>query len=463
MIGSLPLDAPELEGALSPALAAIEARLLEVVSNADETINPPTSHLAEAGGKRLRPILTLLTAQLGDPALAAGEQVRDAGVAVELTHIATLYHDDVMDDAPLRRGAPSAQTVWGNSAAILTGDVLVARASQLVAALGPEAVLAHAKTFERLCMGQLHETLPRPAGTDPVAHYIQVLADKTGSLIAVSARYGAMLTGAGRATERIVEAFGERIGVAFQLADDCLDLVGDPAALGKTPGTDLREGVDTMPVLLLRQALAAGELDAAGQAILSRLSTGDLGDDEVLADVVDRLRSHPVLARTQQMAMDWAREAVAVLDGLEEAVVAGARERLEAGCAAAAGAGTGSRAGSEARAGAGSGVEAGAGAGVGTGAGAGVGTGAEAGVGTGVGTGAGASVGIAGASAGAGTGSGVGTGAEAGVGTGAEAGVGTGAGSGAECEAALAETRRRVRLVRVGMEQFARLLVDRAA
>ena len=426
MIGSLPLDAPELEGALSPALAAIEARLLEVVSNADETINPPTSHLAEAGGKRLRPILTLLTAQLGDPALAAGEQVRDAGVAVELTHIATLYHDDVMDDAPLRRGAPSAQTVWGNSAAILTGDVLVARASQLVAALGPEAVLAHAKTFERLCMGQLHETLPRPAGTDPVAHYIQVLADKTGSLIAVSARYGAMLTGAGRATERIVEAFGERIGVAFQLADDCLDLVGDPAALGKTPGTDLREGVDTMPVLLLRQALAAGELDAAGQAILSRLSTGDLGDDEVLADVVDRLRSHPVLARTQQMAMDWAREAVAVLDGLEEAVVAGARERLEAGCAAA-GAGTGSRAGSEARAGAGSGVEAGAGA----------------------------SVGIAGASAGAGTGSG--------VGTGAEAGVGTGAGSGAECEAALAETRRRVRLVRVGMEQFARLLVDRAA
>ena len=260
-----------------------------------------------------------------------------------------------------------------------------------------------------------------------MAHYIQVLADKTGSLIAVSARYGAMLTGAGRATERIVEAFGERIGVAFQLADDCLALVGDPAALGKTPGTDLREGVDTMPVLLLRQALAAGELDAAGQAILSRLSTGDLGDDEVLADVVDRLRSHPVLARTQQMAMDWAREAVAVLDGLEEAVVAGARERLEAGCAAAAGAGTGSRAGSEARAGAGSGV----------------------------GTGAGASVGIAGASAGAGTGSG--------VGTGAEAGVGTGAGSGAECEAALAETRRRVRLVRVGMEQFARLLVDRAA
>lgn len=330
MIGSLPLSTPPLESSLSGALEAIEARLLDVVTRADETINPPTSHLAKAGGKRLRPVLALLTAQLGDPALATGEEVRDAGVAVELTHIATLYHDDVMDEAPLRRGAPSAHAVWGNSAAILTGDVLVARASQLVAALGPEAVLAHARTFERLCMGQLHETLPRPAGTDPVEHYIQVLADKTGSLIAVSARYGAMLTGAGRQTERIVEAFGERIGVAFQLADDVIDLAGESATTGKTPGTDLREGVDTMPVLLLRQALAAGELDAAGQSILSSLSTADLGDDAALAQVVAQLREHPVLARTREMAMDWARQAMEALDGLEEAVLQGSRERLGA-------------------------------------------------------------------------------------------------------------------------------------
>ena len=153
----------------------------------DDRLRASMAYSLMAGGKRLRPTLTLLTAQLGDPVLAAGEQVRDAGVAVELTHIATLYHDDVMDEAPLRRGAPSAQTVWGNSAAILTGDVLVARASQLMAALGPEAVMAHAKTFQRLCMGQLHETLQRPAGTDPVDHYIQVQEDKNGHLIAVFA------------------------------------------------------------------------------------------------------------------------------------------------------------------------------------------------------------------------------------------------------------------------------------
>ena len=328
MSTQLSLNAPLLDDRISPALAAVETRLLEVVSSADETINPPTSHLAAAGGKRLRPVLALLTAQLGDPQLAVGEQVRDAGVAVELTHIATLYHDDVMDDAPLRRGAPSAQMVWGNSAAILTGDVLVARASQLVAALGPEAVLAHARTFERLCMGQLHETLPRPADSDPVEHYIQVLADKTGSLIAVSARYGAMLTGAGQRTAQIVEDFGEKIGVAFQLADDVIDLTSDSATTGKTPGTDLREGVDTMPVLLLRQGLAAGELDGAGQSILSRLSSADLSDDVVLAELVASLREHPVLERTRQMAHQWAREAVEGLAGLEEAALAGARERL---------------------------------------------------------------------------------------------------------------------------------------
>ncbi|GGO95969.1 polyprenyl synthetase family protein [Actinomyces gaoshouyii] len=331
MTTPLPLSAPELEGRMAPALDAVEERLMAIVSNADETINPPTSHLARAGGKRLRPTLVLLTAQLGDPERATGEAVRDASVAVELTHIATLYHDDVMDDAPLRRGAPSAQTVWGNSAAILAGDILVARSSQLIAALGPEATLAHARTFERLCTGQLHETLGRPAGTDPVDHYIQVLADKTGSLIAVSARYGAMLTGAGAEVEAIVEEFGERIGIAFQLADDVIDLASDSETTGKTPGTDLLEGVDTMPVLLLRTALAAGELDAAGQSILSDLSSADLRDRAVLAGVVARLRAHPVLQRTRRMATSWADDAIAGLEGLEEAVLTATRERLASG------------------------------------------------------------------------------------------------------------------------------------
>lgn len=149
----------------------------------------PTSRRAtcSSGGKRIRPVLTLLTAQLGE---GNNHAVITAAQAVEITHLASLYHDDVMDEAEMRRGVPSAQNVWGNSVAILTGDLLFARASKLVAGLGEGAIKLQADTFERLCLGQLHETIgPRP-GDDPIEHYLQVLADKTGSLIAAAAQMG---------------------------------------------------------------------------------------------------------------------------------------------------------------------------------------------------------------------------------------------------------------------------------
>ena len=306
MIGSLPLNAPQLEGRITPALDAVEARLLEVVSNADETINPPTSHLAEAGGKRLRPVLTLLTAQLGDTGLAVGEQVLDAGVAVELTHIATLYHDDVMDEAPMRRGVPSAQAKFGNSVAILAGDVLFSRASILMAG---RAVRLHARTFERLCQGQLHETIGVRQGQSPKGHYIRVLQDKTGSLIAASAMYGVLYSGGSEELANVLAAYGERVGVAFQIADDVIDIRSDGATTGKTPGTDLREGVDTMPVLLLREQREAGSIDAAGEEILRELDHADLNSDAALGEVVDRLRRHPVLEQTERMALAWVADA----------------------------------------------------------------------------------------------------------------------------------------------------------
>lgn len=309
MTATLTLDAPQIEGRISEALEAVETRLLEVVSSADETINPPTSHLAAAGGKRLRPTLTLLTAQLGDPVLAAGEQVRDAGVAVELTHIATLYHDDVMDEAPMRRGVPSAQAKFGNSVAILAGDVLFSRASILMAGLGPRAVRLHARTFERLCQGQLHETIGVRQGQSPKGHYIRVLQDKTGSLIAASATYGVLYSGGSEELANVLAAYGERVGVAFQIADDVIDIRSDGATTGKTPGTDLREGVDTMPVLLLREQREAGTIDAAGEEILHQLDHADLNSDAALGEVVDRLRRHPVLEQTERMALAWVADA----------------------------------------------------------------------------------------------------------------------------------------------------------
>ncbi|HHW83007.1 MAG TPA: polyprenyl synthetase family protein, partial [Actinomycetales bacterium] len=273
-------ESPEnLTQRLAPDLERIEASLREATAYAEESIAGPAGHLAAAGGKRLRPVLTLFAAHLGG---GVNEEVRQAALAVELTHIATLYHDDVMDSATMRRGAPSAQELWGNTVAILTGDLLFAKASQVVAGLGADAVLVHAETFERLCLGQLHETIGPAEGADPIQHYLDVLADKTGSLIATSARYGATFAGAPQNVVATMTEFGEKVGIAFQLADDVIDLVSDGDVTGKTPGTDLREGVDTMPVLLLRRSQAAGDLDEEGEAILALLAE-DLDDDDALA------------------------------------------------------------------------------------------------------------------------------------------------------------------------------------
>ncbi|UFU02468.1 polyprenyl synthetase family protein [Ruania suaedae] len=308
---------------MSHELDEVERRLREATSHAEPIVDETSRHLLAAGGKRIRPVLVLLTSQFGS---GVNEQVRQAAVATELTHLATLYHDDVMDSAPLRRGAPSAHEVWGNSVAILTGDLLFARASQLVSELGPRAVRVQADAFERLVMGQLHETLGPREGEDPIDHYLRVLADKTGSLIAASACYGTMLSGADREIQDAAVRYGEKVGVAFQLADDVIDLVSDSATTGKTPGTDLREGVATMPVLLLRARAAAGTLDEAGQALLSDLDDGDLSSDEALADLLRRLRGHDVLDEARAMAREWSDKAIAELGPLPESPE---REALE--------------------------------------------------------------------------------------------------------------------------------------
>lgn len=308
---SLPLPHASLREVIEPRLALVEERLRDAVAQRDALADATSRHLVDAGGKRLRPTLTLLTAQLGD---GTRPEVLDAAVVVELTHLATLYHDDVMDSAPTRRGAPSAHEVWGNSVAILTGDLLFARASRVVAGLGPEAVRIQAETFERLCLGQLHETVGPPEGADPVAHYLEVLADKTGSLIATSARFGAMFAGCEAGIVQQVTAFGEYAGVAFQLADDVIDLRSTGAVTGKTPGTDLRERVPTMPVLLLRARVAAGT-DAADVKLLRRID-GDLSDDAVLADVLAELSAHGVVEDTVSFAREWASRAKSAIDGL---------------------------------------------------------------------------------------------------------------------------------------------------
>ena len=309
---AIPLADPELAELLTAKLQVVEERLRDSVSHADALADEASRHLVNAGGKRLRPLITLLTAQLGD---GQRPEVLDAAVVVELTHLATLYHDDVMDSAPLRRGAPAAHEVWGNSVAILTGDLLFARASATVAGLGPEAVRIQASTFERLCLGQLHETVgPRP-DEDAVAHYLQVLSDKTASLIATSAMFGAMFSGCPSSVVRTVTGYGEKIGVAFQLADDVIDLTSAGSVTGKTPGTDLRERVPTMPALLLRARARARGASSADRDLVALLES-DLSSDVALDEAVAALRVHTVVDETRAQAVQWANEAVELLTPL---------------------------------------------------------------------------------------------------------------------------------------------------
>ncbi|WP_439563954.1 polyprenyl synthetase family protein [Microcella sp.] len=306
--------------AIETGLVEVEEGLLREVAFADDMADVTSRYLLEAGGKRIRPVLTLLTAQLGEGNNAA---VITAAQAVEITHLASLYHDDVMDEAEMRRGVPSAQNVWGNSVAILTGDLLFARASKLVASLGEGAIKLQADTFERLCLGQLHETIGPRGDDDSIEHYLQVLADKTGSLIAAAAQMGVIFSNAPEQYAAPVVAFGEKIGVAFQLIDDVIDLAEPEAETGKAQGTDLRSGVATLPLLFLRRAAVS---DPESAALLSRI-VRTVGADETpaaddeLAAAIAELRAHDVTAETLEEARRWADEAVAALDPLPEGPV----------------------------------------------------------------------------------------------------------------------------------------------
>jgi heptaprenyl diphosphate synthase len=309
MIGAFESVDPVLEGRISASLNQVEQQLLSSVHSDYPFVTETSKHLVVAGGKRFRPILTLLASEFGDPQ-ASG--VVPAAVVVELTHLATLYHDDVMDEATLRRGAQSANSRWDNTVAILTGDFLFARASQILADLGPDAVRIQAETFERLVTGQINETVGPLDGQDPVKHHLSVLSDKTGSLIATSGRFGAMLSGADTETVNILTAFGERIGVAFQLADDIVDITSIADQSGKNPGTDLREGIPTLAALI---ALSKSDPESAR---LRELLSRPLPDNAEHSEALELLRAHDSLEEARLEARRWADESRRVLDPLPD-------------------------------------------------------------------------------------------------------------------------------------------------
>ena len=309
---ALPVLDADLEARLRARMVEVEERLEREIQSEAPFVTHAARHLMHAGGKRFRPLLVLLAAEVGDP---TRPEVVTSACVVELTHLASLYHDDVMDEAELRRGAESANSRWDNHVAILTGDFLFSKSSELTASLGADAVRIQAETFTKLVEGQILETLEPGPDEDALAHYLRVVEGKTGSLIATSARYGARFSGASREVEEALTAYGEKVGIAFQLSDDILDVASDSDESGKTPGTDLREGVPTLPVLMAQRST-----DPADARLLELLD-GDLTDDARHAEALDLLRKHPAMAESRQYVLDRAREAQELLGVLPDGPV----------------------------------------------------------------------------------------------------------------------------------------------
>ena len=304
------LDAvdPGFSDTVRGRLESIEALLIASASAKTPFVSDAATHLLRAGGKRFRPLLVVLASQLYPG--AEPSRIDRAAIVMELTHVASLYHDDVMDEADVRRGVPSANKRWDNTVAIMVGDYLFSRASSTVATLGTDYVALQAETFARLVQGQIAETRGPLDGDDPLAHYLDVVADKTGSLIAASAIFGGMVCGAPDDVLSALGRFGEEIGVVFQLSDDIIDIASDDS--GKTPGTDLREGVPTLPTLMV--AASADPADARLRDLVSR----PLTDEAEVSEALAALRAHRVLADARAEIVRRADAARAHLNPLPE-------------------------------------------------------------------------------------------------------------------------------------------------
>ena len=310
MVAGVDLGDPDFAQSVRDGVGRVEDLIATELRGGDDLMTEVALHLFEAGGKRFRPLFTVLSAHVGpDP---ESWQVTVAGAVVELVHLATLYHDDVMDEAQVRRGAPSANARWGNSIAILAGDYLFATASRLVAQLGPDAVRIIAETFALLVTGQMRETKGAADGGDAVSHYLKVISEKTACLIAAAGRFGGTFSGATVDQTERLGRIGSIVGTVFQISDDIIDIEADPDESGKLPGTDLREGVHTLPVLCALQETGP---DADR---LRELLKGPIEDDDALAEALALLRASGGIAAAKQTVLQYAAQARDELDGLPE-------------------------------------------------------------------------------------------------------------------------------------------------
>ncbi len=308
MVAGVDFGDPEFAAQVRDGVARVEDLMATELGKADELMAEAVQHLFQAGGKRFRPLFTVLSGSLGPR--PEDDDVTIAGAVIELVHLATLYHDDVMDEAQVRRGADSANARWGNNIAILAGDYLFATASRLVSRLGPDAVRVIADTFAQLVTGQMRETRGAAGGTDEIEHYLKVVYEKTACLISASGRFGATFSGAGEEQIERLSRLGGIVGTAFQISDDIIDIDSDPDESGKVPGTDLREGVHTLPVLY---ALREPGPDAERLRVLL---AQPIEDDAEVAEALTLLRRSPGMARAKETVREYAVRAREELDNL---------------------------------------------------------------------------------------------------------------------------------------------------
>lgn len=310
---------PELNSIIAAGMERVEESLADELNQGAEFITDKVKHLAFAGGKRFRPMFALLAAQFGPDSQSAN--VIQAATVVELTHLATLYHDDVMDEAERRRGVPSANSRWNNSVAILAGDYLLARVAGIMAQLGMETVKHFSETFGVLVTGQMRETVGF-GSEDPIQHYMNVISEKTGVLIASAGYLGALHAGAKPEHVAALRTFGDEIGMVFQIVDDVIDIYSDPAISGKTPGTDLREGVFTLPVLY-----ALEEQTPVGEE-LRGLLTGPLTNEADVTRALELLGQSTGRERALESVHHYLARAHSALDELPDSAATLALRQL---------------------------------------------------------------------------------------------------------------------------------------
>jgi len=307
-----------LESDIRARLAEVEKALAEAVRMEPGMLEETSKYLLNAGGKRFRPMLVLVCGHFGNP---EDPRLITASVALELTHLASLYHDDVIDEGDSRRGIPSANARWDNTVAILTGDFLFARASEIMSELGNEPTRLLAKTIATLCDGQIREVSLAGRTDQTIDFYMGTIKRKTSALIATAARIGGLMSDAPAEYLDTLEGFGDEVGTAFQLSDDIMDLTVSSEVLGKEPGVDMKEGVYTLPVL---DALTIGE-DADE---LSKLLSAGPPEGDRLARALEIVRNEGSLSRSRKVVAGSVDHAVELLGQLPQGPAASALVQL---------------------------------------------------------------------------------------------------------------------------------------